>query len=185
MNDMLIFVSNDFMIKYGKKILTSKFDMKDSGVVDVILGIKFCKTSNGLVLSQSYYVEKHSLYCFYRWQWHCRNTNKILNISKNKGMEIDELKYFWIIESLIYVMNHTRLDIMYLISKLSRFTSNPSMEHWKAIKKVLKYLRYTLDYRLYYTDYPTILKGYNDTNGYSTLKIQNPLVDMSSYSIEK
>ena len=82
-------------------------------------------------------------------------------------------------------MNHTRLDIMYLISKLSRFTSNPSMEHWKAIKKVLKYLRYTLDYRLYYTDYPTILKGYNDTNGYLTLRIQNPLVDMSSYLIEK
>ena len=63
---MLIFVSNDFMIKYGKKILTSKFDMKDSGVVDVILGIKFCKTSNGLVLSQSHYVEKHSRYFFYR-----------------------------------------------------------------------------------------------------------------------
>ena len=82
-------------------------------------------------------------------------------------------------------MNHTRLDIVYLISKLSRFTSNPSMEHWKAIKKVLKYLRYTLDYRLYYTDYPTILKVYNDTNGYSTLRIQNPLVDRSSYSIEK
>ena len=57
---MLIFVSNDFMIKYSKKILTSKFDMKDSGVVDVILGIKFCKTSNELVLSQSHYVEKHS-----------------------------------------------------------------------------------------------------------------------------
>jgi len=60
MNDMLISVSNGFMIKYTKKILTSKYDMKVSGVANVILGIKFCRTSNGFVLSQSHYGEKHS-----------------------------------------------------------------------------------------------------------------------------
>jgi hypothetical protein len=27
-------------------------------------------------------------------------------------------------------------NIAYSVSKLSRFTSNPSMDHWKAIKKV-------------------------------------------------
>jgi putative NADPH-quinone reductase len=38
------------------------------------------------------------------------------------------------------------------------------MDHYKALKRVLKYLRYTLDYKLYYISYPTILKGYNDAN---------------------
>jgi hypothetical protein len=32
--------------------------MKDLDVTDIILGIKISKTSNGLVLSQSHYVEK-------------------------------------------------------------------------------------------------------------------------------
>ena len=57
-DDMLIIGSNNEMIKTTKKILTSKFDMKDMGVADVILGIKISKTSEGLVLSQSHYIDK-------------------------------------------------------------------------------------------------------------------------------
>ena len=39
-------------------MFNNKFDMKDLGVVDVILGIKISKTSYGLILSQSHYIEK-------------------------------------------------------------------------------------------------------------------------------
>jgi len=34
-------------------------------------------------------------------------------LSKNKGKRIDQLEYSWIIKSLMYVMNHTRLNIAY------------------------------------------------------------------------
>ena len=54
---MLILVNNDFMIKSTKILLANKFDMRNLGVVDVILGIRITRTSNQLVLSQSYYVE--------------------------------------------------------------------------------------------------------------------------------
>jgi DNA polymerase III delta prime subunit len=57
-DDMLILDSNVHMIKSTKKILTNKFDMKNLDVTDIILGIKISNTSNGLVLPQSYYVEK-------------------------------------------------------------------------------------------------------------------------------
>ena len=40
-------------------------------------------------------------------------------LSKNKGNRIDQLKYSWIIKSLIYVMNCTRPDIAYSVSKQS------------------------------------------------------------------
>ena len=56
--DILILGSNDHMIKSTKKMLTNKFDMKDLGVVDVILGINIFRTSNRYVLSQSHYIEK-------------------------------------------------------------------------------------------------------------------------------
>ncbi|GJZ79412.1 retrotransposon protein, putative, ty1-copia subclass [Tanacetum coccineum] len=39
-------------------MLKSKFDMKDMGLADVILGIKIIRTQNGLVLSQAHYVDK-------------------------------------------------------------------------------------------------------------------------------
>ncbi|KAK6131951.1 hypothetical protein DH2020_034305 [Rehmannia glutinosa] len=39
-------------------MLNSGFDMKDMGLAGVILGIKISRTSNGLVLDQSHYVDK-------------------------------------------------------------------------------------------------------------------------------
>nr|GEW03315.1 zinc finger, CCHC-type [Tanacetum cinerariifolium] len=43
-----------------------------------------------------------------------------------------------------------------------RYTSNPGTQHWQAIQRVLKYLKKTIDYRLRYTDYPSVLKGYTN-----------------------
>ncbi|KAF3638957.1 putative premnaspirodiene oxygenase-like [Capsicum annuum] len=45
-------------INTTKGILESKFDMKDLGVADVILGIRIHQTPQGLALSQSHYIEK-------------------------------------------------------------------------------------------------------------------------------
>mgnify|MGYP003703444389 CR=1 FL=1 len=42
-DDMLIIQSNNDMIMSTKKMLTKRFDMKDLGVADVILGMKITK----------------------------------------------------------------------------------------------------------------------------------------------
>ncbi len=70
----------------------------------------------------------------------------------------------------MYVTNCTRPDIAYSINKLSRFTSNPSTDHWKALMRLLRYLRYTMDYGLHYTRYPAVLEGYSDANWISNTK---------------
>ena len=57
-DDMLIIGSYDEMIKTTKKLLYCKFDMKDIGIADVILGIKITRISGAIVLSQSHYVDK-------------------------------------------------------------------------------------------------------------------------------
>ncbi|GKC54055.1 hypothetical protein Tco_1076800, partial [Tanacetum coccineum] len=48
--------------------------------------------------------------------------------------------------------------------KLSRYTSNLGTQHWQAIHRVLKYLKKTMDYRLTYNGYPSVLKGYTDAS---------------------
>ena len=48
---MLILDNNDHMIKFTKKMLNNKFNIKDLGVVDVTLIIKITMIFNGLVLS--------------------------------------------------------------------------------------------------------------------------------------
>ena len=51
--------------------------------------------------------------------------------------------YAVIIGSLIHAMVHTRPDIAYAVSILSRAMSNPDPYHWKGAQMVLRYLRDT------------------------------------------
>jgi hypothetical protein len=178
-DDMLIMGSNNDIIKATKRMLNSKFDMKDLGVADVILGIKITGTSDGLVLSQSHYIKK-VLEKFGTYDDSPVKTpvDVNLHLTKNKRNDISQLEYSQIIGSLMYIMNCTRLDIAYSVSKLSRYTSNPGEDHWKAIVRVLRYLKYTLNYGVHYTRYPAVLEGYSDANWISDT---NDTKSMSEY----
>jgi hypothetical protein len=48
----------------------------------------------------------------------------------------------------MYLATSTRYDIAYTVGVLARFNSNPGLQHWKAVKHLLQYLKGTLDFRL-------------------------------------
>ncbi|KAE8689158.1 Endoglucanase 16 [Hibiscus syriacus] len=64
----------------------------------------------------------------------------------------------------MFLMNYTRPDIAYDVSRLSRYTHNPSGEHWIALKCLLKYLKGTVDWKLEFVGFPAVLEGYCDAN---------------------
>ena len=164
-DDMLIIGSNIEMIKTTKKMLNSKFDMKDMGVAYVILGIKISKTSEGYTLSQSHYVEKIlSKFGKHDDRPAMTPVDPSLHLFKNTGKDISQLEYSQIIGRLMYLMNCSRPDLAYAVSRLSRYTSKPGKSHWMAIIRVLRYLRHTQNYRLHYTRYPAVLEGCSDAN---------------------
>ena len=170
-DDILIKGSNNEIIKTTKEMFNNKFEMKDLGVADVILGIKISKTSDGLTLSQSHYIEK----IFKKFKQNDSSPMRTLvdvnlHLSKNNGKSLSQQEYAQAIGSLMYVMNYTRPDIAYAVSKLSRYTSDPGPDHWKAIVRVLRYLKYTQNYGLHYSKYPAILEGYCDANWISDTK---------------
>nr|GEW73332.1 hypothetical protein [Tanacetum cinerariifolium] len=78
--------------------------------------------------------------------------------SLNTGKLVDHLEYSRAIGCLMYAITSTRPDIAYAVGRMSRFTSNPSRQHWKAITRVFKYLRGTKDYGLSYVGYPSVLE---------------------------
>ena len=61
-------------------------------------------------------------------------------------------------------MNCTRPDIAYAVSKLSRYTSNPGVEHWNVVSRVLKYLKHTIEYALCYSSFPAVVECYSDAD---------------------
>ncbi|GJX58057.1 zinc finger, CCHC-type containing protein [Tanacetum coccineum] len=54
----------------------------------------------------------------------------------NNGQVVSRLEYSTVISCLMYAMTCTRLDIAFAMSKLIRYTSNPSTQHWQAIQNV-------------------------------------------------
>ena len=129
-DDMLI-LSNDMKgIIETKRFPSSTFKMKDIRDVDTILGIKIKRNSGGYALNQTHYIEK-VVSKFSHLKIKDTNTpfDSSVKLEKNDGRGMAQLEYASAIGSLMYAKQCTRADISFEISKLSRFTSNPSVEH--------------------------------------------------------
>ena len=101
-DDMLIVDSDNKMIASTKNMLNSMFDMKDMGLVDVILGIKIKRTSEGLIISQSRYIDN------ILWKFDKDNSgiartpvDVTLHLSKNKGESVSQVEYSRVIGRLM------------------------------------------------------------------------------------
>ena len=58
--------------------------------------------------------------------------------------------YLNVLGSVAYLAIATRPDVAYPVSVLSRFSKNPGTTHWEALKRLLRYLKGTLDYCIVY-----------------------------------
>lgn len=65
------------------------------------------------------------------------------------GELVDETFYKQIIGSLMYIRIR-RPDLQFSVSLLSRYMSKPTTLHLQAAKRLLKYLRGTIDYGILY-----------------------------------
>ncbi|KAJ9551062.1 hypothetical protein OSB04_015107 [Centaurea solstitialis] len=148
-----------------KKYLSSNFKMKDLGEVDTILGIKVKRSESQFSLSQSHYIEK-ILTKFQHLNIKEFNTpfDSSMKLDKNSGRAVAQLEYASAIGCMMYAMHCTRPDIAFGVSRLSQFTSNPGTDHWKAVGRVLGYLKRTSDLELTYNTHPGILEGYTDAS---------------------
>nr|GEU45474.1 zinc finger, CCHC-type [Tanacetum cinerariifolium] len=89
----------------------------------------------------------------------CTHLNTCEKLMPNRGLAVSQLEYSRVTGCLMYAMTCTRPDIVFVVGKLSRYTSNPRTQHWQAIQRVLKYLKKTIDYRLVYSGYPSVLEA--------------------------
>ncbi|XP_034681909.1 secreted RxLR effector protein 161-like [Vitis riparia] len=85
-------------------------------------------------------------------------------LKKNREHSIAQIEYAHIIRSLMYLMNCTRPDIAYAVGRLSWYTQNPNRDHWTTVRRVLKYLRGTINYGVCFSGFPSVLEGFSDAN---------------------
>ncbi|KAJ9543865.1 LOW QUALITY PROTEIN: hypothetical protein OSB04_023572 [Centaurea solstitialis] len=164
-DDMLIIGTSLVGILETKNYQSSNFKMKDLGEVDTILGIRVKRSESQFSLSQSHYIEK-ILTKFQHLNIKEFNTpfDSSVKLDKNSGRAVAQLEYASAIGCMMYAMHCTRHDIAFAVSRLSQFTSNPGTNHWKAVGRVLGYLKRTSDLELTYNTHLGILEGYTDAS---------------------
>ena len=60
------------------------------------------------------------------------------NEQSNQGL------YQSAVGSLLYLSTRTRPDIAYAVSNVAKFCSNPSKQHWTAVKRIMHYIKGTI-----------------------------------------
>ena len=79
-----------------------------------------------------------------------------------KGVSVDQTKYRGLIGSLLYLTT-SHPDIMFSVCMCVRFQSNPKESHFKVGKRILKYLKGTINVGLWYPRGVSLsLIGYSD-----------------------
>ena len=68
-----------------------------------------------------------------------------LKLSKHSmAAKVDATRYRSIVGGLRY-LTHTRPDITFAVGYVSRFMEDPREDHWTAVKRLLRYVKGTLD----------------------------------------
>ena len=72
--------------------------------------------------------------------------------------------YLSIVGALQY-LTHTRPDLAYTVKKLSQFRHAPIVAHWAACKRLLRYIKGTIHYGLFFHPAKVFsLEGYSDAD---------------------
>ncbi|KAK1602748.1 hypothetical protein QYE76_016410 [Lolium multiflorum] len=174
--DDILLIGNDIeLLSSVKGYLNNSFSMKDLGEASYILGIKIYRDrSRRLIgLSQSTYLDK--ILKKFRMDESKKGFLPMLPgkvLSKTQGPataeereRMSQIPYASAVGSIMYAMLCTRPDIAHAVSLTSRYQSDPGMEHWTAVKNILKYLKRTKDMFLCYGgDQELVVTSYTDAS---------------------
>ena len=173
-DDILIAGNDKEFVKHIKEWLSSNFEMKDMGEAAYILGVKISRnrSKNLLSLSHESYIKK----ILERFQMHaCKPIDTPITktealshrLCPETPLEKEQMKkvpYANAVGSLMYAMLCTRPDTCFVVGMVSRYQSNPRLAHWKAVKRIFRYLKGTVDYSLCYQGNDLQLRGYTDAD---------------------
>ena len=152
--DDTIFMSNDKSVLEAEKAkISSQFAMDDRGEIHFILGmeVRRDRAKKVLTISQKSYLE--SILSRFGMK-DCNPVSTPVETGKRfqnlrEGEETVDLKlYQAAIGSLNYAAIATRPDLSLAVGLLSQHMVSPGKEHWSGVKRVLRYIKGTVNFGL-------------------------------------
>jgi hypothetical protein len=167
-DDMLIFATTIQLKLKAKADIESEWEVTDLGTPTKIVGIELSISSDSISISSSKYIDNILL------KEKMNRSNAVstpldpnIPIEPNPEGNIGDRSnsFARLLGELQYVANATRPDITYAVNRLASYTANPSLQHTTALKRILRYLSGTRDYRITYKALPArpdFFHGYAD-----------------------
>jgi hypothetical protein len=196
-DDLLLASDSLTQLEQVKAELSTCFDMEDLGEAHFVLGVEITRNRKmrTLTISQGAYVtdvierfgmgDCHPLTTPMEKGGRPRKAgpgNDAASLDEqgekrkagpgNDAALLDEegkKRYQSAVGALLYAAQCTRPDISFAVTVLSQFNSKPTTEHWSAVKRVLRYLRGSVDRGITYRGSGSpmeqpILHGYSDAD---------------------
>lgn len=174
-DDILIAAATVQRINEFKKSMHDRFKMTDLGALEWYLGMKIKRdaTYRALSITQELYIDK--LIAKYGME-NCvpiatpmaAGTELHKHDCPKEGSaaqkEMSRIPYRSVVGSLLYASVCTRPDISLAVSKVAKFVNNPGLTHWKAVVRIVQYLKGTKSHGLLYTKEGKTLLGYSDAS---------------------
>jgi histone deacetylase 1/2 len=127
--------------------LAASFPIKDMGQLDYFLGLEASYNSGGMTLTQ----RKYALNLLHRVNMeNCNSAFTPLmtseRLARDTGTALstdDTFRYRSVVGGLQY-LTLTRPDISFAVNKVCQYLSQPTDAHWEAVKRILRYVKGTL-----------------------------------------
>jgi hypothetical protein len=167
-DDILIISGNQERERQIKDVLSKVFRIKDFGLAKYCLGIQIEQNENEICLSQAGYIRE--ILKRYRME-DCKPVltplavgSKLSELHSEDDNEDTNFPFRELIGALMYVAVGTRPDVSHAVSVLSQFSNCYRKKHCTAAKRVLRYLKGTIDKKLIYRKNQDNLTCYVDAD---------------------
>ena len=165
-DDILITGSDPTLIHRIMADLNKKFALKTLGSISYFLGFEAYRDQNGIFLSQTKYttdlLKKANMYQAKPCSTSMCTGKKLF---KEDSALFDQPTIYRSIIGGLQYLTMTRPDISFSVNKLSQFLQNPTVNHWNACKRVLRYLKGTTNFGLLFKPVQRMtLTGFSDAD---------------------
>ena len=135
-------------MEIAKKKVADCFEIKDMGSAKYFLGLEIIRNPDqSISLSQRKYA-REVLVRFGMEDSKPQSTplEVGVSLSKKEGTTLEDTsEYSEVLGSPMYLACNTRPDLCHSVSMLARFMSQPTDLHWQALKRILRYLKGSVD----------------------------------------
>ncbi|GKF88832.1 ribonuclease H-like domain-containing protein, partial [Tanacetum coccineum] len=147
-DDIVLTASSTTLLQCIITLLHSEFAMTDLGSLNYFLGISAQRSKSGLFLCQSKFVEEILKRAHMQ---HCNPCKTLVDTESKLGSDGDPVSDPALYRSLagaLQYLTFTRPNISYAVKQVCLYMHDPRDPHFTALKRILRYVRGTIDHGL-------------------------------------